>query len=329
MIIDTHAHIIVPEITRPAAPNEAWRPAVTWQGTQQVIAYAGKQIKSAIREFVHIDGILETQHAAGIDHVLLCPWVSILKYDAPPEEGLQISRIQNEGLARLAQEHPQQVHALGTVPLQDPDLAAQELKSLMQEPGMCGVEIAASVNGVYLGDDRFRPFWEVAEATNALVFIHPTTRGFPLPVMDEYYLWNTIGNPLETTITAAHLIMAGVMEAHPNLKILLSHGGGAILSLRGRLRHSHTFQPLAQARLQESPEASLKRFYFDTITHDPTLLRALIDFVGADHVLLGSDYPFDMGDMHPVESVRALKLPEQDEANILGGNAARLLGLGA
>ena len=145
--------------------------------------------------------------------------------------------------------------------------------------------------------------------------------------MNDYYLWNTVGNPLETTICAAHLIMAGVMEKHPNLKILLSHGGGAILSLRGRLRHSFTFQPQAKSRLQESPEESLKRFYFDTITHDANLLCALIDYVGADRVLLGSDYPFDMGETNPVESVRALGLSEADENNILGGNAARLLNL--
>jgi aminocarboxymuconate-semialdehyde decarboxylase len=122
------------------------------------------------------------------------------------------------------------------------------------------------------------------------------------------------------------MIMAGVMETHPQLKVLLSHGGGAILGLRGRLRQAHSFQPQALARLTESVDDSLRRFYFDTITHDVDLLGALVSYAGADHVLLGSDYPFDMGVDRPAEIVRALGLPPEDEAKILGGNVARLLG---
>ena len=329
MIIDTHAHIIVPELLREAAPDEAWRPRVLREGGRQIVEYAGKQIKSAIREFVHIESILEVQSAAGIDRVLLCPWVSLLRYEAESDEGLRTSRIQNEALAKLAQAHPDRVSALGTVPLQDPEWAARELEDLMKAPGLHGVEVAASVRGAYLGDDRFQPFWAAAEATGAVVFIHPTTRGFDATVFDAYYLWNSVGNPLETTITAAHLIMAGVMQAYPGLKVLLAHGGGAILSLRGRLRHAHTFQPQAKSRLKEPPEQSLKRFYFDTVTHDVDLLRALVDYVGADQVLLGSDYPFDMGVERPAEIVEALRLPPDLARGILGGNAAKLLGVSA
>jgi aminocarboxymuconate-semialdehyde decarboxylase len=325
-VIDTHAHIIVSEILRDAAPGEQWRPRVFWQEGREVVELGGRRIMSAIYEFVDIEAILEAQAAAGVDMVVLCPWASLLRYDAPPDEGLRASRIQNEALARLAQRYPGRVVGLGTVPLQDPELAARELETLMREPGLRGVEIAASVAGAYLGDDRFRPFWAAAEAASALVFIHPTTRGFDLPAFDDYYLWNTVGNPLETTVTAAHMVMAGVMEMYPRLKVLLAHGGGAILSLRGRLRHAHTFQPQARARLRESPEASLKRFYFDTVTHDAGLLRILIDFAGADHVVLGSDYPFDMGIAHPAEIVRSLRLLPPDEERILSGTAARLLG---
>lgn len=327
MIVDAHAHIIVPEITRGTESDEPWRPRVSWQGNQQVIEFGGRQIRSAVREFAHIERILETQSSAGVDRVLLSPWVPLLRYDAEPEEGLRSSRIQNEALARLAQTYRERVSGLGTVPLQAPDLAARELEGVMKEPGLHGVEVAANVRGAYLGDDRFRPFWAAAEETGALVFIHPTTRGFDLPVFEDYYLWNTVGNPVETTVAAAHLIMAGVMEAHPRLKVLLAHGGGAILNLRGRLQHAHTFQPQARARLTEEPAQSLKRFYFDTVTHDLALLRALVDYAGCDHVLLGSDYPFDMGIAHPAEGVRALALPAADEAKVLGGNAARLLGL--
>ena len=196
----------------------------------------------------------------------------------------------------------------------------------MQDGRFSGVEVAASVGGDYLGHDRFADFWAAAEETGALVFVHPTTRGFGIEALNDYYLWNTAGNPLETTITAAHLVMAGVLERHPELRILLAHAGGAILSLRGRLRHSHTFQPDARSRLTESPVDSIRRFYLDTVTHDPTLLRAAIEFAGAERVLLGSDYPFDMGLERPAEPVRELGLDPEDEAAILGGNALRLLG---
>ena len=313
-IIDCHAHIIVPEITNEADPSDGWRPRVTWEDGQQVVAFAGKSIRSALREFVHIDAILTEQDRAGVDRVLLAPWVSLLRYDAEPQVGLGTCRIYNEALSRLAQVHPQRVSALGAVPLQDADLAARELESVMALPGLCGVEIAASICGDTLGADRFAQFWAAAEASGALVFVHPTTRGFGLPVMDEYYLWNTVGNPLETTISAAHMIMAGVMERHPGLKVLLAHGGGAILALRGRLAHAHSFQPQARQRLTESPLDSLRRFYYDTVTHDPGVLRALVDVVGADHVVLGSDYPFDMGDARPADIVEALDLPADFES---------------
>lgn len=328
-VVDAHAHVIVPQILRDAAPDEAWRPRVFRENGQQVVELDGKRIRSAVREFVDIDTILGEQDAAGVDRVVLCPWVSLLRYDADREDGLRICRLYDEALARITSAHPERVSALGMIPLQDPELAARELEAVVRLPGVGGVEIAASVNGVYLGDDRFRPFWAAAEDLGALVFIHPTTRGFDSAVFNEYYLWNTVGNPLETTISAAHLIMSGVMEAHPGLRVLLAHGGGTILSLRGRLRHAHSFQPLAKARLKESPEESLRRFYFDTVTHDAALLRELIDTVGADHVLLGSDYPFDMGVERPAEIVRALGLSITDEEKILGGNIIQLLKRGA
>jgi aminocarboxymuconate-semialdehyde decarboxylase len=138
-------------------------------------------------------------------------------------------------------------------------------------------------------------------------------------------MWNTVGNPLETTITAAHMINAGVMESFPKLKVLLAHGGGAILSLWGRLSHGHSFQPQAKSVLKESPATSLKRFYFDTVVHAPELLRTLVDFAGIDRVMVGSDYPFDMGVARPGDIVRELGLGTADEEMILSGNAIRLM----
>lgn len=325
MTVDVHAHVIVPEITREAAPDETWRPLVFWRDGRQVIEVDGRQVTAVRREFVRIERILDEHQAVGVERVVLCPWVSLLRYETAPEEGLRTSRIYNEALSRLAQTYPDRVSALGTVPLQDPEMAAGELARVMRQPGLCGVEVAASVAGTYLGHDRFRPFWDTAEAEGALVLIHPTTRGFSLPVFSEYFLWNSVGNPLETTITVAHMILAGVMESHPRLNVILAHGGGSILGLRGRLARAQRVNPQAGARLREPIDASLRRFHFDTVVHDATLLRDLINYAGADRVLLGSDYPFDMADERPSDSVQELALPAGDEAAVLGGNALRLL----
>jgi aminocarboxymuconate-semialdehyde decarboxylase len=326
MTTDLHAHVIVPDITRDAAPSEDWRPRVYRDDGAQVVELGGRPIRSALAEFVDADRIIEAQEAAGIERTVLSPWVPLLFYDVEPDEGLRRCRIQNDALAALVRARPERVAALGGVPLQEPELAASELERLMGRGELGGVEVAASVRGAYLGDDRFDRFWAAAERTGALVFVHPTTRGFDVPALGDYYLWNSVGNPFETTIAAAHLVMAGVFERHPRLRMVLAHGGGALLALRGRLRHAHTFQPQARARLAESPEESIRRFCFDTVTHDTELLRALIAFAGPERVLLGSDYPFDMGDPAAVATVRGLDLAPEAEAAILAGNAERLTG---
>src|SRR5829696_6297030 len=189
MTVDVHAHVVVPEITREAEGGEAWRPHVFRDDAgAQVVETGGREIRAAIAEFVDIDGILAAQDEAGVDRVLLCPWVPLLYYDAEPDEGLARARIQNDALVRLVGDHPNRVAGLGALPLQDPELAAGELQELMEGGMLKGVEVAASVRGVFLGDDRFEPFWAAAEASGALVFVHPTTRGFDSPAFQDYYL---------------------------------------------------------------------------------------------------------------------------------------------
>jgi aminocarboxymuconate-semialdehyde decarboxylase len=328
MAIDVHAHVVVPELLRDAAPDEGWRPALRRVDGRRVVELDGRRIASMVREFVGLERILATQERAGIEHVVLSPWVPLLFHDVDPEESLRRCRLQNEGLARMRAQRPDRVSVLGAVPLQDPDLAAAELEALMASGSFAGVEITASVRGTYLGDPSFAPFWTAAESTGALVFVHPTTRGFGAPVFRDYYLHNLVGNPMETTVAAAHMVLSGVMERHTALKVLLAHGGGAILALRGRLRHGHEAVSAAGGALSEPPDVSVGRFMFDTVTHDPVVLRDLVQAVGADRVLLGSDYPFDMGDPHPVETVRRAGLDDDDTAAILHGNAERLLAIG-
>ncbi len=294
-VVDAHAHVIVSGLGA----------EVSWRDGAQVVDFGGREIRSAVREFVDIGRILEEQDRAGVDLVVLCPWVNLL--------GRETAR-QNEALAALTGER---VAALGTVDLDRPE----DLRELMADGRLAGVEVAASVGGHYLGHERFHDFWAAAGETGALVFVHPTTRGFQLPVMDEHYLWNTVGNPLETTITAAHLVGAGVLDEHPDLRILLAHGGGALPALRGRLAHEQTFHPPGRDVL-----AAIRGFHVDTVVHDVDVLRGLVDFFGPQRVVCGSDYPFDMGVERPAELVRALGLPAEQEAAILGGNALRLLG---
>jgi aminocarboxymuconate-semialdehyde decarboxylase len=208
------------------------------------------------------------------------------------------------------------VLVLGTV---EPD-RPEQLVALMRDGRLRGVEIPAVPNGAYLGDPRLREFWAAAEETGALVFVHPSSHGFALPVMEEHYLWNTVGNPLETTVGAAHMLSAGVLDAHPRLNVLLAHGGGVLPALRGRLAREQEIHPPGR-----DVRTALRRFFVDTVVHDVDVLRDLVGLFGADRVLLGSDYPFDMGTERPAEIVRALGLPPDEEALILGGNTLRLL----
>lgn len=324
MIIDSHAHIIVPEILREAAPAEDWRPRVIWEDGKQIIEYNGKRISSATRDFVSPDNILMKMDQSGVEAVLICPWVSLVRYEVKAEASLAACQVQNDALAALTKKYPKRIAALGIVPLQDVPLAIKELERLMKS-GLKGVEIGTQVNGVYPGDSRFRPFWEACVELGTFVFIHPVEGGKRVE-LSEYYLWNVIGNPMETTIAASHLILAGVMEMHPRLKILLAHGGGTLLYLRGRLDRAFNQRQEVRKAIKRPPAEYVKQFYFDTITHDPFLLCSLVDYVGADHVLLGSDYPFDMGYENPVDMLHSSGFSTDVEKMILEDNAVNLLG---
>jgi aminocarboxymuconate-semialdehyde decarboxylase len=288
MIVDAHAHVIVPGLGAD----------VEWTAGAQIVRHGGREIRSALREFSDVARIVEEQDKSGVDVVVLAPWVNLC--------GVEVER-QNEALASYVSDR---VWAFGTAE------TPEQLVELMRDGRLCGVEIPAS----FLADDSFEEFCAAAGETGALVFVHPSTRGFALPVMEEHYLWNTLGNPFETTVSAARFILSGAADRHPNARILLAHGGGVLPALRGRLAH--------EAQVQSTGidvRAAIRRFYVDTVVHDVEVLRGLVDFFGPDRVLLGSDYPFDMGVELPAAIVRALQLSPDDEAAILGGNARRLL----
>jgi aminocarboxymuconate-semialdehyde decarboxylase len=295
MVVDAHAHVIVPGLGADVA----------WDDRGQVIRYDGREVRAAVRELCDLARILEEQERAGVDVVVLAPWVNLC--------GVEVER-QNEALAELVGER---VAVLGTV---DP-ARPEQLRELVHDGRLSGVEVPAAPGGDYLGHERFRDFWAAAQESGALVFVHPSTRGFGLPALEEHYLWNTVGNPVETTVTAAHMIGAGVLDDFPDLNVLLAHGGGALPWLRGRLAHEQEIHGPGRDVVE-----AIRRFHVDTVVHDVEVLRGLVELLGAEHVLLGSDYPFDMGVEHPADIVRALTLPPHDEAAVLGGNALRLLG---
>jgi aminocarboxymuconate-semialdehyde decarboxylase len=192
--------------------------------------------------------------------------------------------------------------------------------------GLRGVEINPSVNGMDLTDSRLalEKFFVKAQELDIVIFIHPIgfTQGERL--MDHYFN-NVIGNPLETTVAVSHLIFDGVMERHPKLKVVLPHGGGYLAHYWARMDHAWKARPDCRTVIKKKPSSYLEKFYFDTITFDPGMLGQLVGRFGADHVLLGTDYPYDMGVEDPVGFVNGAKLPAVQRRQVEGGNAARLL----
>jgi len=329
VIVDCHRHIIPAGMLGPAVP-ESWRPVLTGADGRRTVSFRGRGLSSVTGEFADPDAILAAAADSGVTHVLVSPWILLIPVQEDPELAARICRVQNESLAAAAAASPAgRLGGLGAVPLQEPELAAAELEYVMTLPGMHGVEIPASVAGRPLHDDKLAPFWAAAAGTGAIVFVHPTTTGLGLPGLDGHYLWNSVGNPLETAIAAAQLVVGGVLERCPGLIVLLAHGGGALLPLRGRLRRAHAVRPEARSGGVAEPEEMLRQLYYDSLTHDRDVLADLIDFAGAGHVLLGSDAPFDMGTEQPVAEITALNLPPAAERLILGGNAGRLMRTGS
>lgn len=322
-MVDAHAHVVVEELFAGGGALDPAFAELRDVGGRHRLFTRGRELGSVVGEFVDPAVMLAEARASGVDHLLLSPWVQLLPMGLPAVEARRRCEVQHEALARLVARDPEHMSAVGAVPVDHPADAVSVLQDACAA-GLSGVELAANAAN-YLGEEGLEPFWEAAEALEALVFVHPATRGIALPALDDFYLWNTVGNPAETAIAGAHLVLGGVLERHPGLRIVLAHGGGALSAVCGRLRHGQEAVAAARGRLARPVEESLARFYFDTVTHDGRQLRRLIEDFGHDHVLLGSDRPFDMGDPDPVATVRGIGLDPVAETAVLGGNAARLI----
>jgi len=235
----------------------------------------------------------------------------------------------NDDLAKVVADHPDRFVALGAVPMQDPAEALAELRRCHNELGFHGIEMATHIEGVEITDPRYNTFWQEVELLGSMVFLHPTGFTEPKRLMDHYFI-NTIGHPLEETICAGRLIFDGVMERFPGLKFVFSHGGGFLPMYAGRFDHAYHAREDVRQGLPRPPSEYLSMFYFDTMVFEPDQIAFLVGKYGADHVLLGTDYPYDMGEDDPLGLLdRVEGLDESDRDLIAGGNAARLLGLGS
>ena len=290
-----------------------------------------KQMRERAPKLSSIEVRLKDMDRMGIDIQAVSPAPHQTYYWTDPGEGQALARMVNERLAQIVAQWPERFVALGTVPLQEPGLAVSELTHCVKTLGLRGVQINPSVNGMDLTDQKLNLelFFAKAQELNVVIFMHPIgfTQGERL--MDHYFN-NVIGNPLETTVAASHLIFDGVMERYPKLKVLLPHAGGYLAHYWARMDHAWKVRPDCRVSIKRKPSSYLEKFYFDTITFDRTMLKNMVDRYGADHVVLGTDYPYDMGMEHPVDFIGGTSgISASDKNKIMGGNAARLLGIHA
>jgi aminocarboxymuconate-semialdehyde decarboxylase len=248
-------------------------------------------------------------------------------YEIEAGLAIELARYQNDQLAEMVKKIPDSFAAMATLPLQAPGAALKELERAIDGLGLRGIEIGSHVGHRELGDKAFWPVYKLLEKHGLPMFIHPHHVA-GMDRLQEFYLSNLIGNPLDTTIASANLIFSGVFETYPDLKVILAHGGGQLPYIFGRLEHGYQVRPECKDYVHKSPHQFLKNFYFDILTHSDEALRYLITLVGSDHVLLGTDYPYDMGENHPVETVlRISGITESDRRKIMRDNAVDLFKL--
>jgi aminocarboxymuconate-semialdehyde decarboxylase len=326
--VDIHCHYMNTDVAgRVAHLNPAQHePMAIWSNAATREANAN-QVKERGPKLTDIALRLKDMDRMGIDIQAVSPAPHQTYYWTDPGMGQELSRAVNERLAEIVAQHPDRFVALGTVPLQDASLAVSELIHCVKTLGMRGVEINPSVRGMDLTDAKLKldEFFAAVQALDVIIFMHPIgfTHGERLV---NHYFSNIIGNPLETTVATSHLIFDGVLERHPKLKIVLPHAGGYLAHYWARMDHAYKARPDTRGQMKRKPSSSLEKFYFDSITFDHGMLAHLIARFGADHVLLGTDYPYDMGMERPVEFIDGVKgLSKAEAAAIQGGNAARLL----
>lgn len=327
VIIDVHAHSIPTAFRRYLEERRADIGVELMDGPRgRQVVFDGRTTAPLRAELGDVTARLEAMDRAGIDRQVTAGWIDLTGYELSPAHGVEYSRAHNDALMAEEAEAPDRFWSVGTIPLQAPTSAAAELERIVAA-GMKGVEVATTVAGNRLHRAGLDPVWEAAEATGAFVLLHPMT---PLRGVDlgDYFMENMVGRPAETTVTLAGLMLSGVFERYPGLRLCAVHGGGFMPFQIGRLDRGFRMKPgLVAAEISRTPLEHLRSIYVDTVVHEPQALRFLVDLMGAERILLGTDHPFEMGDDDPVATVNATPgISEEEVAAIVGGNARRLLG---
>ena len=325
--IDMHCHIFVPEvqaIVAGSAGQKAEMAALHRTFGADSLAINAGQLETIVPKLTTLQARFADMDAMGVDMQVIS--ISPTQYYYMIDEeamASSVARAVNERIAETCEAHPDRLAGLGTVSLQYPEKAAAQLHLAMRDQGLRGVEISSHLNGINISDRRFDPFWSMADDLGAVVFLHPwgTNVGDRL---SKHYLGNTVGQPMETAIALSNLIFEGTLDRHPGVKIVAAHGGGYLPLYINRSDHAYEVRPEV-CGCAHQPSTYLKRIWFDSLVYEPYHLQRLIDVVGASQVVLGTDYPFDMGHYDPAGLLASLD-PETRRA-VAGGNAATLLGI--
>jgi aminocarboxymuconate-semialdehyde decarboxylase len=326
--IDVHAHAIVPELDPIVCGQDGFRRELERMAAS-ASAESGRHNRDLMRtvyasRFANVSERVAAMDAMGIDVQAVSPAPTQYHYWAERAVAEHITEAANAGIAALCASRPDRLVGLGTVALQHPALAATMLERALAIHGLRGVIVNTNVNGADLADARFEPFWSAAEKHQALVFIHPMGCALDGRLV-PYYFSNVIGNPAETTVALAHIVFSGLLDRHPRLKICAAHGGGYFPFYIGRFDHGWRVRPEAKT-CALAPSEYLARLAFDSLVYDARQLEYLIRVAGARQIVLGTDFPFDMGVDDPIARLDAVAgLSGEDRAAILGLNAARLL----
>ena len=325
--IDVHAHLLIPAVESLVAGRPGFAEAKALDALRngpEALAVNGPMVAGRIALLTDVAQRLTVMDKQGIDLQLVSPSPSHYHPWADPETARAVWREANLATAAHCAQGAGRLRGLGLVPLQHPGQLVEALDHALSL-GLLGVEIPSHASGRELSDPAYEPFWARATQTGALLFLHPF--GCTLDErLNRWYLSNSVGQPTENAVALSHLIFSGVLDRHPGLRIIAAHGGGYLPTHLGRADHAWRTRPDARGCLRE-PSSYLRRLYFDSLVHDSAVLWSLVRVAGADRVLLGSDFPFDMGSEDPLGDLRAAGLPPSAYDAIAGANAAALLDL--